>query len=324
VGVIGAGAFATRVLGPALKRTGAELVSVASAGGLSSAHAARKFGFVRSTSDYQTILSDQEINAVLIATRPNTHASIVSEAIRAGKHVFVEKPLAIDRGGLEQVRRAYEESSGLQLLVGFNRRFSPHAVEMKRLLAGRSGPLAMTMLVNAGRIAADHWIQDPAVNGGRIVGEGCHWFDLMLYLSGSQIVSVQSAAMGGGKNELKGALADNMTITLSFADGSIGTIHYFANGHRSFAKERLSVFCDGRVLELDNFRRLYGYGWRGFSKHKLLRQDKGHGAEIRAFIERVAAGGPPLIPFAELANVTEATFAAVEAVVSGQQIATDR
>jgi predicted dehydrogenase len=260
---------------------------------------------------------------VLIATRPNTHANIVAEALRAGKHVFVEKPLAIDRGGLEQVRRAYEESSGLQLLVGFNRRFSPHAIEMKKLLGGRSGPLAMTMLVNAGKVAADHWIQDAAVNGGRIVGEACHWFDLMAYVSGTRIIAVQAAAVGGGKGKTPGTMADNVTITLSFADGSIGTIHYFANGHRSFAKERLSVFCDGRVLELDNFRRLYGYGLRGFRKHKLLRQDKGHVAEVKAFIERVTAGGPPLIAFAELANVAEATFAAVDAIASGQPVQMD-
>jgi predicted dehydrogenase len=323
VGVIGAGAFATRVLLPALKRTPAELVCVASAGGLSSAHAARKFGFARSASDYQSILADPQINAVMIATRPNTHASMAAEALVAGKHVLVEKPLAIDRGGLEQVRRAYEASQNLQLLVGFNRRFSPHAMEMKRLLAGRSGPLAMTMLVNAGKISADHWIADPAVNGGRIIGEACHWFDLMVYLTGSRIVSVQSAPLGAGKGETSGGLADNVTLTLSFADGSMGTIHYFANGHRSFPKERLEVFCDCRVLELNNFRSLYGYGWRGFSKHKLLRQDKGHIAEIRAFVERVAAGGPPLIPFTELVNVTEATFAAVDSVASGQPIQID-
>jgi predicted dehydrogenase len=323
VGVIGAGAFSTRVLIPALKRTGAELVSVASAGGLSSAHAARKFGFARSTSDYQTVLADGEINAVMIATRPNTHAGMVAEALRAGKHVFVEKPLAIDRGGLEQVRRAYEESSGRQLLVGFNRRFSPHALEMKKLLGGRSGPLAMTMLVNAGKIAADHWIRDAAVNGGRIIGEACHWFDLMVFLSGSRIVAVQSSAMGSDNGDPAGTVADNVTINLSFADGSIGTVHYFANGHRSFAKERLSVFCEGRVLELDNFRRLYGYGWRRFSKHRLLRQDKGHVAEVKAFIERVTTGGPPLIPFAELANATEATFAAVESITSGQPVQID-
>ncbi len=322
VGVIGAGAFATRVLMPVLKRTSAELVCVASAGGLSSAHAARKFGFAGCTSDYQSVLADPEINAVMIATRPNAHASMVAEALAAGKHVFVEKPLAIDRGGLEQVRRAYEASQGLQLLVGFNRRFSPHAIEMKKLLAGRSGPVAMTMLVNAGKIPAEHWINDPAVNGGRIVGEACHWFDLMVYLTDSRIVAVQSAVMGGGSGA-GGALADNVAITLTFADGSIGTVHYLANGHRSFPKERLDVFCEGRVLELDNFRRLYGYGWRGFSKHKLLRQDKGHTAEVRAFVERVAAGGSPLIPFTELENVTEASFAAVESATSGQPVQMD-
>ncbi len=321
VGVIGAGAFSTRVLMPALKRTSADLVCVASAGGLSSAHAARKFGFARSTSDYQSVLADAEINAVMIATRPNAHASMVAEALAAGKHVFVEKPLAIDRGGLEQVRRAYEASQGLQLLVGFNRRFSPHAVEMKKLLAGRSGPVAMTMLVNAGKIPAEHWINDPAVNGGRIVGEACHWFDLMVYLTSSRIVSVQSAVMGG--TSVAGAAVDNVTVTLSFADGSIGTVHYFANGHRGFPKERLQVFCEGRVLELENFRRLYGYGWRGFSKHKLMRQDKGHTAEVRAFVERVTAGGPALIPFTELVNVTEASFAAVESASSGQPVRID-
>lgn len=317
VGLIGSGAFATRVLLPALKGLPVELVSVASAGGVSGAHAARKYGFQQSTTDYRTILADPEVNAVFITTRPVSHPTMVAEALAAGKHVFVEKPLAIDRVGLDTVRRAYEQADGLELMVGFNRRFSAHAVKIKQLLGGRTQPACMTMLVNAGQIPRDHWIQDARINGGRIVGEACHWFDLLMFLVGSPIVEVHSAPMGGRMSERSD---DHVTTTLQFADGSIGTVHYFANGHRGFPKERLEVFCEGKVLSLDNFRRLEGFGWSGFRRFKSFRQDKGHAAEMAAFVERVASGGRPLIPFGELVNVTEATFAAVECVASGMPV----
>lgn len=309
LGIIGAGMFASRVLLPALKKTSARLCSIASAGGVTAAHAARKFGIEGCTSDPRTIFDDPNINAVVIATRHNSHAHLAAEALVAGKHVFVEKPLAIDREGLQEVAEAYRETKGLQLAVGFNRRFSPHGKKIRELLGGRSGPAAIAMLVNAGILPEDHWLLDPQVGGGRIIGEGCHWFDLMSFVLNQPIVKV-SAASAGDRAAKRGAEAT--TVTLGFADGSQGTLHYFAQGHRSFPKERMTVFCDGRVLELDNFRRMWGWGWPGFRRMNLFRQDKGHRTELDEFVRRVAGGGPPLMEFADLTNVTESTFAAGE------------
>ncbi len=325
VGIIGSGSFATNVLIPLLRKQSVELVSVASANGLSGAHAARKFGFARSTTDYRTIIDDPAIEAVFITTRPVSHPGMVAEALSAGKHVFVEKPLAIDRAGLRTVCEAYDRAHDRQLLVGFNRRFSPQAIQMQKLLAGRSLPACLSMLVNAGHIAPDHWTQDPAINGGRIIGEGCHWFDLMSYLVQSPIVSVHASTVGSNRAATAKLTevptqADQISITLTFADGSIGTLHYFANGHRGFPKETLHVFCEGRVLELNNFRRLQGYGWSKFSKLNLFRQDKGYANEFASFIESVSTGGSPLIPFDSIVNVTEAAFAAMESVGHGRTV----
>jgi predicted dehydrogenase/threonine dehydrogenase-like Zn-dependent dehydrogenase len=320
VGVIGAGNFTTRALLPALRRVDVTLATIASAGGVSGAHAARKFGFRSSTTDYRTILDDASINTVFITTRHNQHARMAVEALRAGKHVLVEKPLAIDREGLQQIREAYAQASGRQLMVGFNRRFSPHAARMRQLLAARSQPACMTALVNAGQIPANHWQHDPQIGGGRIVGEGCHWFDLMSFIIDSRISAVQAVTVGGRGVETH---TDHASISLTFADGSLGTLHYFANGHRSFPKERLTVFCEGRVLELDNFRRLRGYGWSNFSKQNLFRQDKGHDALTAAFVQRALHGGHPLIAPAELWNVTLASLAVQEAVATGKLVPVD-
>jgi len=302
-GIIGAGGFTQRVLLPALRRTPAVLDSIASAGGVSATHAARKFGLRASTSDYRTILDDGRVNTVFITTRHDLHARLVVESLQAGKHVFVEKPLAIDLAGLACVRRELEARPGQQLLVGFNRRFAPSAVRIRQLLADRTGPACMVMTVNAGAVPADHWIRDPQVGGGRIVGEGCHWIDLLSFLVDARITSVYaSSAREPGS---LGRDADHVTLSLTFSDGSLGALHYLANGYRTYPKELLTVFCGGRVLELNNFRRLTGYGWRGFRRLSLWRQDKGHQAEIAQFVARVASGGPLLIPPDQLWNVTE-------------------
>ncbi len=170
-----------------------------------------------------------------------------------------------------------ERANGLQLAVGFNRRFSPHGKKIRELLAGRSGPAAITMLVNAGKLPEDHWLLDPQIGGGRIIGEGCHWFDLMSFVLDQPIVGV-SAWTTGDRTADRGDEATS--VTLRFADGSQGTLQYFSQGHRAFPKERMTVFCDGRVLELDNFRRLRGWGWPDFRRMNLFRQDKGHSAEL--------------------------------------------
>jgi len=194
-----------------------------------------------------------------------------------------------------------------QMMVGFNRRFSPHVAKMMTLLAGRSEPLCMSMTVNAGYIPPEHWIQDPARGGGRIIGEACHFMDLMVHLTGSCVKTIAATMVGAGV----ATRSDKMSILLGFEDGSVGTVNYFANGAKAYPKELLEVFSQGRVLRLENFRRLTGYAFSGFRRFRTLRQDKGHAAEFAAFVERVAAGGPPLIPLEQLVNVTLATFAAM-------------
>lgn len=306
IGFVGAGSFTKGVLLPAFCHTPAKLECIASASGLSATHAARKFGISASTSNYRHILENDRINTVVITTRHNQHASMVAEALAAGKHVFVEKPLAIDTDGISLVKEAYSQANQLQLAVGFNRRFAPLVRQLTSLLQGRQGPLCMIMQVNAGAIPSDHWAHDPIVGGGRIIGEGCHWLDLLTFLTGSTITTVQSQQVG----ENSGAFTcdDHISISLKFADGSIGTIHYFANGHRSYPKEKLTVYSHGRVMELDNFRVLQGYGCSNFRKKRLFRQDKGHRAEVEAFVERIGQGGPPLIPVTDLWHVSQAAI----------------
>jgi len=194
-------------------------------------------------------------------------------------------------------------------MVGFNRRFAPLAVRTRELLAGVAEPKTLVMTVNAGVVPADHWTQDPERGGGRVIGEGCHFIDLLRYLVGSPIVSVQSASVGGPDGFRRD---DKITFTLSFADGSLGTVHYFGNGSKSFPKERMEAFCAGRVLRLDNWRSLTGYGWPKFRRLSARRQDKGHEAEMRAVIAAVASGGPAPIPLDEILEVTRTAFEVVE------------
>jgi predicted dehydrogenase/threonine dehydrogenase-like Zn-dependent dehydrogenase len=310
IGVIGAGNFASLIMLPALKKTAALFKTIASGNDPSAAVAARKFGFQNATSDYRTILTDQEISAVFIATRHDIHARIVVEALNAGKHIFVEKPLALTRAELAEVRSAYQESIHPQLLVGYNRRFSPLAVKMHTLLAGRSQPLSLVYTINAGAIPSDHWTQNPMVGGGRIIGEGCHFIDFLRFLVGQPLTGIEARMMGRAPGI--GISEDKMMIILEFADGSLGTVLYLANGSKQYPKEQVKVFSQGRVLVLDNFKALRGYGWSKFRKTKQWRQDKGHTAEIAAFVDRITTGGEPLIPWSELEETSLATFAAVE------------
>jgi predicted dehydrogenase len=307
VAVIGAGNFSKMTMLPALVKTGAAIAYVADLDGAAAGYAARKFGAGVATTDYRQALVDPEVKAVLVAVRHDLHGRFVIEALQAGKHVFVEKPLAMDEAELRRVLDAARAAPDRMVMVGFNRRFSPHARKVKQLLAGRSEPLAMTMTVNAGIIPPNHWVHDPAVGGGRIIGEACHFIDLLAFLAGSKVRTVAATRMGSGV----AVRDDKMSISLGFEDGSVGTVNYFANGPRSYPKERLAVFSEGRAMEIDNFRRTVGWGVSGFGKFKTFRQDKGHNAEFAAFVDRVAAGGEPLIPLEELANVTRASSAAV-------------
>jgi len=308
-GVIGAGNFANAVLLPALAATPARLVAVADLNGAAARSVARKWGAEQAGTDYRLILDDPEINTVFIAVGHHLHARFVCESLKAGKHVFVEKPLALNEEELEEIVNLYHSPLPIphSLTVGFNRRFSPHTVRIKELLRGRSGPLCITMTVNAGEVPPEHWIQDPERGGGRIIGEGCHFIDLLAFLAGSPVRTVAALMVGEGP----AVREDKTAVILSFADGSVGTINYFANGSKSYPKEILEVFTDGRVLRMNNFRSIRGYGFKGFKCFRTRRQDKGHRAEISAFVERVGDGGEPLIPLAESVNATRASFAAV-------------
>lgn len=321
VGVIGAGNYARSILLPALARTKATIAAVADINGVAAAHAARKFKAGKAVPDYRLIMDNPRINAVFVLVGHHLHTRFVCETIEVGKHVFVEKPLCLNELELNEIISLYSSlfthhSSPPLLMVGFNRRFSPHIVKIKELLAGRTEPLCMTMTVNAGFIPPEHWTQDPERGGGRIIGEGCHFIDLLSHLAGSPVASV-SAMMVGGNGPI---WEDKMSILMSFTDGSVGTVHYFANGAKSYPKETLEVFSDGRVIRMENFRLTKGYGFKRFHSFRTWRQDKGHRAEIAAFVERVAAGGAPLIPFDEIINVTRASFVAVESAKTGKTI----
>jgi predicted dehydrogenase len=242
--------------------------------------------------------------------------------LKAGKHVHVEKPLCLTREELQEIREVYRAHSQQHLLVGFNRRFSPHAQKVRSLLSARSAPVTMSCLINAGYIPADVWIQDMKIGGGRIIGEGCHWLDLMAYIVGRPIVTVSAMMMGRAPGvEVR---SDKVSITVCFEDGSIGTLHYFANGHKGYPKEKIEIFSDGRILSLDNFRKLRGYGWSGFFRLSLWRQDKGHRAQFQQFIERISHGGEPLISFEEIENITQASLAAVESAQNSSVVHLNR
>lgn len=325
VGFIGSGNYASQVLIPAFKGTPAILKSVASAKGVSGVHAGKKYGFEETTTDSQALLRDTEVNTVVVATRHNSHVQYVCQALQARKHVFVEKPLAITRQGLEEIEKTYHEvnashpgstsaraeAGALLLMVGFNRRFAPQVQKINALLAGIREPKSFVMTVNAGSIPAEHWTQDTEIGGGRIIGEACHFIDLLRSLADAPILSVRVGALGA---QGQGMRADKVTFTLCFTDGSMGTVHYLSNGHKSFPKERLEVFCAGRILQLDNFRSLRGYGWPGFSKMNLWRQDKGQAACAAAFVDAIRLGRSAPIPFEDLVEVTRTSFDIVDAL----------
>jgi predicted dehydrogenase/threonine dehydrogenase-like Zn-dependent dehydrogenase len=309
VGVIGAGSYATGTLIPAFKAAGARLGSVASSAGVSGVHAGRKYGFDETTTDADRVITDPAIDAVAITTRHDSHARFVVQALAAGKHVFVEKPLCLTLSELADISGALASGADRPagaarvgagrplLMVGFNRRFAPLVQRMRGLLDGVQGPKSLVMTVNAGAIPKDHWSQDLKVGGGRIIGEACHFIDLLRFLVGAPIVH-------WGRTAMTAATHDTVSLQLGFADGSIGTVHYFANGSKALAKERLEVFGAGRVLQLDNFRRLRGFGWPGFRGCRTWHQDKGQRACAAAFVRVAEAGGPAPIPLDELVEVS--------------------
>jgi predicted dehydrogenase/threonine dehydrogenase-like Zn-dependent dehydrogenase len=302
IGCIGAGNYASRVLIPAFREAGACLDTVVTSGGVSAVHHGNKNAFSTASTDAKTAYSSSSINTIVIATQHNQHARQVCDALISGKHVFVEKPLALTLEEIDEIEKAYDGQAGkCQLMVGYNRRFATHVQKMKVLLSSVTGPKAFIMTMNAGAIPENHWTQDQAVGGGRIIGEACHYIDLMRYLVGRRIASFDATCIGGQPGV--GVTDDKASITLTFEDGSFGTIHYLANGGKTFPKERIEVFANDAVLQLDNFRKLVGFGWPGFKTDKLFKQDKGQVACARAFVEAITQGKPAPINFDEILEV---------------------
>lgn len=308
ISVIGAGNYAGAVLVPAFKRAGVVLHTIVSTQGVTAAHLGRKFGFAHASTDADGAIADPRTQIVVIVTRHDSHAHYVTQALAAGKHVFVEKPLALRHEEVQHIEEALRAHPDRLLMVGFNRRFAPHIVRLKAMLDGVPGPKAFVMTVNAGAVPPSHWTLDRDVGGGRLLGEGCHFVDLLRYLAGVPVESFQTVRMAS-------TTPDTATVVLRFTDGSTATLLYLANGSREFPKERLEVFAAGRVLQLDNFRRLTGYGWPGFARMHLWRQDKGQTACVAAFVEAVRSGGPAPIPVDELLEVARLSIRIGEALV---------
>ena len=294
--VIGAGNYASRMLIPAFAKAGARFHTLAASSGLGPVHVGRKFSFRQASTDIPALLADSSTNCVVIATRHDSHASLVQKALAAGKHVFVEKPLCLTSDELTAIEAAHTGKT--LLMVGFNRRFAPLLLELQQQLSCLQGPKAFVYTCNAGDISPDHWSQDPVLGGGRLLGEACHFVDLLRYLAASPIENLQLLSAADSK-----PCPDSFSLQLRFADGSIGTVHYFANGSKAFPKERLEVFCAGKVLQLNNYRKLKAWGIPGFRTRRLLSQDKGQAACCAAFLQAVETGGPAPIIASEIFEV---------------------
>ncbi len=294
--VIGVGNYASRILIPTFAKAGARFHTLAASSGIGPVHTGRKFGFRQASTDIAALLADPTANSVVIATRHDSHAALVQQALAAGKHVFVEKPLCLTAAGLTAIEAAHTGKA--LLMVGFNRRFAPLLLDLQQQLSRLHGAKAFVYTCNAGAIPADHWTQDPAAGGGRLLGEACHFVDLLRHLAASPIEDLQLITAADRK-----PCPDTFSLQLRFADGSIGSVHYFANGSKAYPKERLEVFAAGKVLQLDNYRKLKAWGLPGFRTRRRLSQDKGQVACCAAFLKAIETGGPPPIPVDEIFEV---------------------
>ena len=294
IGIVGAGNFTSATILPNLKKLNAAIKYIASSGGLSSTTMAKQYNIANSTTNYKEILSDTDTDLVLITTKHNMHADMVLEALKADKSVFVEKPLALSSEELDEIVDEYNQRN-VNVSVGFNRRFAPLAKQMKKVLGNDNAPMNIIATMNAGFIPAEVWVHDMEVGGGRIIGEACHYIDLCTYLAGSKVISVCMNAMGGNPQEY----TDNASILLKYENGTNAVINYFANGSKAYSKERVEVFSQERTLIMDNWRKLNGYGFKGFSKSSS-KQDKGHLNQFNELIKQQQQGGNPIIPLKKL------------------------
>jgi len=317
LGVLGAGLYANAMLLPVIKNNkDIELVGIASSGGLHAQHSGKKFGFKYATSSDDEIINDPNINTVAILTRHDTHADLIVKTLKAGKHVFVEKPLAINNVQLLAISKQLKASNQSLLTVGFNRRFSPLAQSLSSFLSNRNEPMHVHYRVNAGYIPLNHWTQDETIGGGRIIGEGCHFVDFITFLIGVVPVNVSAHALSdNGKYR-----EDNVSMTFTFPDGSIGVVDYLANGDKSFPKERIEVFCGGSVAVLDDFRSLQMTKDGNRKEVKLAAQDKGQKNEMQVFTKAILEGGEPPISYEQLIGVTKSTFAAMVSLRKNESV----
>lgn len=312
-GIIGAGNFTSATLLPGMMSSNAKIKTIASAGGLSAKVMAKKGGISVATSDYKSILSDSEIDTVMITTRHNLHASMTMESLEAGKNVFVEKPLCLNNDELNQIISIKEKNENSPMLVvGFNRRFAPLAIKMKKLLG--EGPKNIIATMNAGFIPPEVWVHDLEIGGGRIIGEACHYIDLCTFIAGSKVKAVCMNSMGVNPQEN----TDNVSIILKYENGTNAVINYFANGSKSYSKERIEAYSQEKTLIIDNWRKLSGFGVKGFSK-MTTKMDKGHKAQFKLLVDSISKG-EPIIPFDEIVNTTKASFAAIQSMKEGKWI----
>lgn len=311
-GFIGAGSFAQSYLIPYAKREGASLDTVVTSKGITAKNVAEKFGFNKASSEAQDVITNKEINTVFIATPHNSHASYTMEALKAGKNVFVEKPLAMNYDELEEVRKVYSEGKG-KLMVGFNRRFSPVAEKIKAEFENNGEPKVINIRVNAGFIPKDHWTQNPNVGGGRIIGEMCHFIDLMQFFTDSKPVKVYAESIKTNNSNITSE--DNISITLSFEDGSIGNLLYLGNGDKSLPKELVEVFSGGKVGRIHDFRG--GELHKGNKVVKLKLDGKGHKQEVTAFIKSLTSNTEAPIPFESIYLTTLVTFKILDSLATG-------
>jgi predicted dehydrogenase len=308
IGIVGAGNFTKMTMLPLLK--GANLKYIVSKGGLTAKSLAEKHGIQYSSTSFDDILKDDAVDLVVITTRHNLHATMVIAALTAEKNVFVEKPLAINNAELNEIIDLQQQSK-CAVNVGFNRRFSPHIQKIKTLLPNTS-PKNMIATMNAGFIPESVWVHDLAIGGGRIIGEACHYIDLLTYLAGSKVVAVCMNGLGNHPMEN----TDNASILLKFENGDNACVNYFSNGNKAYSKERLEIHFDEKTIIMDNFRETTAYGIKGFSKMSTS-QDKGHRNQFDLLVQRSKSGGEALIPFDEIVNTTKASFAALESLKTG-------
>lgn len=310
IGLIGAGSFAQNYLLPALKDK-AQLAIVATARPNNARYIADKYSFASCTGNASEVFSDKDVNTVFIATRHDTHAEYVMEALKSNKNIFVEKPLCLTENDLHQIKALYDTKS-VQLMLGFNRRFSPYTETLRSFISqseklSSASPIAINYRINAGVVAADHWVHDPKVGGGRILGEVCHFIDLCTFITGSKVAGVSANSMNTADGK-----TDTLTVNLSFANGSIANISYFSNGQKELPKERLEVFAGGVVAIIDDFKSVVTYGKT--VSEKSGKQDKGHAKEVELFMNSIREGKDAPIPFDEIYHSMLVTFKVLESI----------